>query len=347
MRHNMHVSVNIVTGNDRRYLPDLFASIHAQTHQDYTVRIFDDESIDDETLQYIEQYEPHWLAIRGKKRGGTAVGHNQLLRFIFARHIHHLDDHVVAFLQGNVFLHPEYFAQAVEVFQKQSDVAALQPKIFRAYIERGEHEGGVKTDILVTTGVDVCGGWFMNDRGKDEVDRGQYDEKKDIFGPSGFFCMIRASTLQEAMVQGEFFDEESSLRYFYDHVWRLQHVRAKTLFLPTMIAYEYGSLPPLHSQAFRRFSYGKLRQWFLRQRDIASGYLRVTSKNLPFWELIRIAPWLAKHCLLQIFDGSWLRVLAHLPVSMQKRRAILLISKIDFSRVRSYKEKYRHQKMSS
>ena len=91
----MHVSINIVSWNDRRYLPELFAAIRSQTHTDYTVRILDNGNPDGEALQYIMKNEPHWLAVRNTKNAGYAGGHNQLARIALDRYSGNPENHAI------------------------------------------------------------------------------------------------------------------------------------------------------------------------------------------------------------------------------------------------------------
>jgi len=80
----MHISVNVLTWNDLRHLPDLFASLKTQTYKDVTIRVLDNGS-NDGTLEYIKEHHPQYLVARNVRNLGFAGGHNQLIRVAFER----------------------------------------------------------------------------------------------------------------------------------------------------------------------------------------------------------------------------------------------------------------------
>lgn len=204
----MHVSLCITTWNDAGYLPNLFASIHAQTHKDITVRIFDNGSSDSETVQYILKNEPHWLAIRSTKYVGAAVARNQLARIALERFRDDPSSHVVIFAESGTVWQPDMITNILRTFEENHDVYLVQPKILRAFSERGDVDAyAVQSDILDTTGRVILPGWRFVDRGAGEMDRGQYDEGIDgILSASGIVC-LRACALESLMNDGKVFDD--------------------------------------------------------------------------------------------------------------------------------------------
>lgn len=259
----MHVSINIVSWNDRRYLPELFAAIRSQTHKDYTVRILDNGNPDGEALQYIMQNEPHWLAVRNTKNLGFACGQNQLIRIAFDRYVGDVADHAVLIVNSDMDWNPTMLEELVKALEEHPEIDVVQPKVFRAYSEPGDVEGGtVKSDILDSTGMLVKKGWRMTDRGAGEMDQGQYDAKTDIFGPSGAICLIRASAILDVMTNEEFFDADFfSYCEDKDLAWRLHSAGHKTLFVPSARAHHYrGMFGTEHRTLKQRFQDRKLRR---------------------------------------------------------------------------------------
>ncbi|MEK9155333.1 MAG: glycosyltransferase [Patescibacteria group bacterium] len=312
----MHVSVNIVTWNDRRYLPDLFASIRSQTYTDYTVRLLDNGSADGETVPYIMQNEPHWLAARSTKNQGSTGGYNQLMRLAMDRYTGDPTKHVMVFANSDTVWHHEMLENLVRALEERPDVDAVQPKVFRAYSERGDIDAdSVKSDILDTTGMRVERGWRMLDRGAGEMDQGQYDDKRDVFGPTGSVMMVRASALQDVAINGEMFDSDFfSYREDADFAWRFRRAGHETLFVPTAIAHHYRGLPRNERRSWwRRFTDRRRQRPFFTALSTRN-QLFVLLKNLTLGEALRSAP------RLLFFEGT--RVLAGIFFEPETRRVL-------------------------
>ena len=293
----MHVSINIVSWNDRRYLPELFAAIRSQTHKDYTVRILDNGNPDGEALQYIMQNEPHWLAVRNTKNVGFACGQNQLIRIAFDRYTGDVADHAVLIANSDMDWNPTMLTELVKALEEHPEIDVVQPKVFRAYSERGDVEGDtVKSDILDSTGLSVIKGWRFADRGSGEMDKGQYDNATDIFGPSGTISLIRASAIANVMIGEEFFDADFfSYCEDWDLAWRLHNAGYKTFFVPLAKAHHYRGMFGTERRTLKqRFQDRRLRRpsvVALCTRNV----LFLLLKNLSFREAIRSFPWIFFH----------------------------------------------------
>ncbi len=290
----MHVSINIVSWNDRRYLPELFAAIRSQTHKDYTVRILDNGNPDGEALQYIMQNEPHWLAVRNTKNVGFGCGQNQLMRIAFDRYVGDMTDHAMLIANSDMDWSPTMLEELVKALEEYPETDVVQPKIFRAYSERGDIEGdAVKSDILDSTGLAVLKGWRFVDRGAGEMDQGQYDSATDIFGPSGTISLVRASAIIDIMFGEEIFDADFfSYCEDWDFAWRLHNAGHKTRFVPLARAHHYCGMFGTEPRTLKqRFQDRKLRRPSLIALSTRNT-LFVLLKNLSFRELCKNFPWI-------------------------------------------------------
>jgi GT2 family glycosyltransferase len=204
----MYVSICIATWNDVRYLPELFASIRAQSHKEVTVRLFDNGSADGETVSYILREEPHWLAGRSTKHIGNAGARNHLVRMALERFHGDPTEHVVLIAESNTVWHPDMITTLVRALEADSSVDAVQPKILRAFSERGDMDAdAVQSDILDSTGGLWRSRFRLCDRGAGEMDRGQYDgDVRPVLVMNGV-TMIRATALADVLVDGKMLDE--------------------------------------------------------------------------------------------------------------------------------------------
>ncbi len=315
----MHISINIVSWNDRRYLPEVFAAIRSQTHKDFSVRILDNGNPDGEALQYIMQNEPHWLAVRNTRNTGFACGQNQLARLAMERYTGNPADHAILIASSEMDWAPTMLEELVKVLETHSEIDAVQPKIFRAFSERGDVESdAVKSDILDSTGMVLHKGWRTTDRGAGEMDKGQFDDVTDIFGPSGALFLVRATALRDVMINDEVFDGDFfSFREDTDFALRFRRAGHKTFFAKAARAHHYrGMFGSEYQSLWQRF-----RQRKMRRPSVAAlatrNQLLMLAKDLTVGELFRSLPWIL------LYDGS--RVLYGMIVEPETRRALLRI----------------------
>lgn len=312
----MHVSVNILTWNDLRYLPELFASLHAQTHKDMAVRVLDNGSTDG-SVAYIMQNEPHWLAVRNTKNQGFAGGHNQLVRLALERYSGDPSEHAILIANADMILDHKLIEELVRVLQHHPEIDAVQPKLLRAFAERGEADvDSVRSDILDTTGMTVHRGWRMADRGAGEMDRGQYDTQTDIFAPTGTMMLIRASALSDVLVDGDMFDGDFfAYREDCDFVWRFRRAGHASMFAPAAKAHHFRGMYGEEKRSLWRRLLDRRKQRPFFAALSARNQLFVLLKNLSFLDALRDAPW--------IVFGEGGRVLYGFLAEPETRKALL------------------------
>ncbi len=341
----MHISITIVSWNDRRYLPELFASIHSQTYTDYTVRMLDDGSADGESLEYIVKNEPHWLAVRNTKHQGFACGQNQLIRLACERYEGDVANHAILIAPADMDWHPDMLTELVRALNDHPEVDAVQPKVFRAYSERGDDIDAVKSDILDSTGMVMRSGWRCASRGAGEMDSGAYDGAVDIFAPSGAVFLVRASALHHVMIHGEVFDGAFFLGGEYaDFGWRFKRAGHTSLFVPLARAHHYRGTIGAEQQSFWRKRDRKLRHPFPTALAVRNRLFTLL-KNITILEFFRSLPWLL------LFDGTrtlygflfepetrraLLRSITLLPSMLRKRKKIQALAQVPMKELRRY-----------
>ena len=74
------VSVNIVSWNGMKFIPELLASIFAQTYTDFNVLIVDNGSSDG-VEAYVREHFPQVAFLRNARNLGFAPAHNQAIRY--------------------------------------------------------------------------------------------------------------------------------------------------------------------------------------------------------------------------------------------------------------------------
>lgn len=127
--HNIHwdvseprVALVVLTYNGRECLPDLLASIGAQSYNKVDV-VFVDNASTDGTLSYLLNHCPDCMRIiRNDTNLGCAAGWN-----IGARHCRQAD--ILCLLNQDLVLHPRYAQEIADAFRRDTSTGAVQPLV--------------------------------------------------------------------------------------------------------------------------------------------------------------------------------------------------------------------------
>ncbi len=302
----MRVYAHILTWNDLRYLPDLFESLESQTHQDLIVRVVDNGSTDG-TLEYLQTHHPRAIVGRNVRNQGFAGGHNQLFQFTFDHHGDDAPEAFVMILNADMILDEHVTERLAQILASDETLAATSPKIYRAF---GEHVGDevlehtVKSDILDSAGLRLHKGWRMTERGAGEIDKGQYDNQVDIFGPSGAMAMFRMSALHDVALGGEWFDGDFfAYREDCDLAWRLRRAGWSTQFVPDAKSYHYRGMYGAEKLSLLQRIRNRRNQSTFFAALSTRNQLCMLVKNLSFSDALLHAPWLLFHELGRVVYG--------------------------------------------
>lgn len=295
----MRVIAHMIVWNSYRYLPELFASLDAQEYKDFTIRVLDNGSTD-ESYAYLHAHYPHTVVVRNVRNLGFAPGHNQLIRFTL-EHLRseELENTAILIMNPDMILDAGMVKELVAALESDASIDAVQPKLYRAFAEHAGDEvleETVKSDILDTTGMRVTKGWRMVDRGAGEIDRGQYDGKRDLFAPTGTCSLYRASALRDVLVNGEFYDGEfNTYREDCDLAWRWRWSGHRSSFVPSAKAWHYrGMAGAERLTLWQRLVNRRGQRPFLAALSTRN-QLFVLLKNLTLADLFRSLPWLMFH----------------------------------------------------
>jgi len=237
------VSINIVTFNGERFLPDLLKSIANQTFQDFVVRVIDNGSSDN-SISFIKNNYPQAAVLRNVKNLGFTTAHNQGIRFALDKWPNDgQKDKYVLVVNQDTILEPDFIECLVQVADRDPTIASLGGKMLKLFEENILDEylnEKVKSDVIDTTGIITLRSRRMVDRGAGEKDVGQFDEQKNVFGISGAIIMYRASALAKAKIGDEYFDEDFFMyKEDVDMAWRFLNLGFSNMYVPKAIAYHY------------------------------------------------------------------------------------------------------------
>jgi GT2 family glycosyltransferase len=80
-------------------------------------------------------------------------------------------------------------------------------------------------------GIGITTSHYFYDIGQGEIDTGQYDQQREIFGPSGALAIFRRDALLDVVVDNNFFDEKLHYKNDVDLAYRFQWLGWKSLFI--------------------------------------------------------------------------------------------------------------------
>jgi GT2 family glycosyltransferase len=291
----MDVFSHLLTWNGEKYLADLFASFDQQTLRS-TIRVIDNGSTDG-SVAFIHDRASQSLVARNVKNLGFAGGHNQLFTFTFE----HLKDADLAntgilLVNQDMVLDRALVEELAKALEADPKLAAVQPKIYRAFRNADEVFDGTKSDVLDTTGLELHRSWRFEDRGAGEIDHGQYDAKTDLVGACGALVMFRASALKEVMTNGEVFDGDFfAYREDCDLALRLKRAGWNTAFVSTAKAWHYRGMFGAQNRSWRE----RLRDRQGRSPFLAAlaqrNQLLMLIKNLSCGDALRYGLFIAFH----------------------------------------------------
>ena len=221
------ISINLLTYNGEKYIQPCLNSVFAQTYPNIEILIIDNHSADG-TIDFLKRFQvpvSRFQVIFNQKNLGFSEGHNQGIR--------ESGGEFVLCLNQDVVLDKDFIKNAVEVFERDDKIAAVQGKILRMPLNSG---------IIDTTGLVVLKNRRIIARGQGQIDKGQYENLKEVFGADGAVPVYRREALEDIKVNNEYFDESFFMyKEDVDLAWRLRLYGFKAVYEPKAAAWHWRS----------------------------------------------------------------------------------------------------------
>jgi GT2 family glycosyltransferase len=157
--------------------------------------------------------------------------------------IHRTGGDYVVLLNADVVLTPGFITEMVKAAESDPSVGMVSGKLLRM----GQNLRPPDPPVLDSAGMAFSRQMRHFDRGADEIDRGQFEKREYVFGPSGAAPLYRRDMLADTAVDGQVFDEAFVIyREDADLAWRAQLMGWKGLYTPRAVAYHARGLKPGH-----------------------------------------------------------------------------------------------------
>ena len=333
------VSVNIVTWNSLRYLPECFKSIFAQTYRDFSVLVLDNASAD-KSVEFLQQNYPEAKIIRNSRNLGFAGAHNQGIRFSQGEY--------VLVTNPDIIMAPDCLEKLVRELDARPGAASAGGKLLKIKAEASDlpYVYGEKTNLIDSVGLAVSRSRQITDRGQGEMDDGQYGRTEEVFGISGALALYRRQALETVKIGDDYFDGSLfAYKEDADLAWRLRLAGWTSLYVPSAGAYHYRGVGPGKKsglkdtiqkrrgrpQLIRYYSY-KNHLALLAKNEFSVNF----AKDFPFilWYELK------KFLYILFLEPSTLRglldFLKELPKTRKKRKMIMAGAKIKPEEMRKW-----------
>lgn len=222
------VSINLLTWNGEKYIEKCLKSALGQTYDNIEINVLDNGS-KDKTIALIKKIKKKSnkkINIRQNEENiGFAPGQNVLIR--------NSKGDFILMLNQDAILDKDYIKKALKEMEKDKKIAAIQPKIIKY-----DYDKNKATDSFDSAGLLIYRNRRIVNRGQGAKDKGQYEEKEEIFGADGAVPFYRSKALEDIKIDNEYFDESFfAYKEDVDLSWRLRLYGWKIVYVPSILAY--------------------------------------------------------------------------------------------------------------
>ena len=255
------VAIAILNWNGKHWLEKFLPNVILYS-QEATIYVIDNASTDD-SVNFLEQNFPTIKIIKNKKNTGFAGGYNEGLKQI--------SEEIYCLLNSDVEVTENWIQPIIELFRRNAEIAAIQPKIRSFEADQYFEFAGAGGGLIDNLGYPYCRGRIFE---KLEEDKGQYNDETEIFWASGCALFIRKEDYWSMNGLDErFFAHQEEI----DLCWRLKNAGRKVYYCGKSTVFHVGG-GTLNKQSPQKT--------YLNIRNNLSMLL----KNLPIAALLWVIP---------------------------------------------------------
>lgn len=303
------VSFIILSYNSRKHLPALFESLAKQSYQSIEYIIVDNAS-SDETIEWINHQSiiPITKCIANTTNEWFAKGNNHGVRFA--------QGEFIVFCNDDMILDPECISRLMKTMLADTTIGLIGAKLLKLTSE--EVEKGELMEIADRT-IDSAGillhrSYRANNRGENEIDRGQYNTPQEIFGITGALMLVSRKAFKAIQYDNEFFDEDFiAYKEDVDVSWRMHRAGFTVYYQPEALAFHARTVQNVAlvnrkntTEIVRAYSY-RNHLWTIYKNSSLPELLRYSLWIVPYeickFVYILIAEWTSLKQLPTIIKG--------------------------------------------
>ncbi|MBT8295957.1 MAG: glycosyltransferase family 2 protein [Gramella sp.] len=249
----MKVAVVILNWNGKHLLEQFLPSV-LEYSREAKIYVADNAS-NDGSISFLEKNFPEVTIIKNSKNAGYAGGYNLALKSVPE------DIHIL--LNSDVEVTENWLVPLMEVFEKEPETAAIQPKILDFKMKDHFEYAGAAGGYLDKFGYPFCRGRIFQHL---EEDHGQYNDDQYIFWASGACLAIRKKNYEEiGGLDEDFFAHQEEI----DLCWRLQNTGYKIKYVSASRIFHVGGAT-LHDMNPKKTFFNFRNSLFLLLKNVES-----------------------------------------------------------------------------
>ncbi|MFA7169652.1 MAG: glycosyltransferase family 2 protein [Candidatus Paceibacterota bacterium] len=209
----------VLNWNGKEDTLECLESLRSTNYDNYQTVLIDNGSEDDSVVAVREKF-PEVEIVETGKNLGFAGGNNVGIEYAIKQGAEY-----VFLINNDTTVHPDYLKELVEVGESDPKIGAVGSKIYyHSEPERIWFAGG-KINWLRNKGEHI---------GLDEIDKGQYDEIKEVGYLTGCALLVKREVVEKIGVL-----EDDYFLYYEDadYSLRIQNADYKTVYAPKSIIY--------------------------------------------------------------------------------------------------------------
>ncbi|HEX5456741.1 MAG TPA: glycosyltransferase family 2 protein [Candidatus Saccharimonadales bacterium] len=308
----MKVYLVVLNWNGKDFIEDCLDSLQKQTYSSEIIVV--DNGSSDGSLETVEQKYPDIYLLKEPKNRGFAGGVN-----IGIKHAMRKGADAVALFNNDAIADKEWLAELVKTMENKPGTGIVTSKLMRSNKKHFDSTG----DFYSTRGMPFP-------RGRNRVDKGQYDEPGNVFGASGGASLYRCSALKEIGL----FDERFFAYYEdVDISFRTQLAGWRVYYQPKAVAYHRLSGTSSKLGNFAHFHSNK-NFYFLYLKNMP-GRLFIKFLPLFLYQALRSAASSIIHLRILSYLKALFFVIVYLPAVLLARRKIQKSRKVSVDYIES------------
>lgn len=306
------VTISLLTYNSEKYIKACLNSLLAQDYANTEIVVLDNGSTD-QSRSLIQKY-PEVRLLESDKNLGFGKGHNRL--------INETDGDFYACVNVDMVFEPDFISELMKSINEKPTYGSVGGKLKRWDFKASKEDKHKirelgKTNFIDSVGIKILKNHRFEDIGQGEVDYGQYDQARDIFGVSGAAVMFRRKALDDTAYKHddgtiEYFDEAMFMyKEDIDLAYRLQWAGWKSRYTPDSVAYHDRTASSAGLSTWeiirnrsKKPSYinrnSHLNHQILLQKNYSTGEVPYNIKNATSWYNFKV------FCYLLLFEQETL-----------------------------------------
>jgi len=211
------ISIIILNWNGWKDSIKCLESLYQINYSNFNIILVDNASKDD-SVKIIKDYAENkkLTLIENEKNYGFAEGNNIGIRYA----LKHLNPEYILLLNNDTIVNKDFLKELIKAGEKDMFIGILGPKIY--HYDRPDiiWSAGCKISWKFARGIQI---------GTGEIDKGQYDEPKEVEYVSGSAFLIKKAVIDKIGLM-----DKNYFLYFEESDWTLRANRAgyKSLYVP-------------------------------------------------------------------------------------------------------------------